>query len=101
MARVASADDHSSTTTSDDHDTSFAEDLEPIGGTTTNEQGSSSPAVNEPNASGEANSGEYGLQDKDSQMFPNQFEYVDLARLYIAAHPCLTKQRCHRPWSPR
>lgn len=101
MASIASDDYHSSTTTSDDHDTSFAEDLEPVGGTTANERRSSIPVVIDADAAGEANGGEYGLQDKDSYMIPNDFEYVDLAKLCIIAHLCLTKQRRHRPWSSR
>lgn len=104
MASIASDDDHSSTTTkttSDDYGTPFAEHLEPVGGTTTNKRRSSIPAVVDADAAEKASGGEYGLQDKDSYIFPNEFEYVNLANLCIVAHLCLTKQRRHCPWSSR
>jgi hypothetical protein len=87
MSTIASDhDDHSSATsssTSDKHDTSPAGDVDPAPGTDANGLRSSVADVIDPVVAEEeeGSSGDYGLQGKDNHMFPNEFEYVNLARL--------------------
>ena len=81
MSSIASDnDDHSSATssssTSDEHDTSPAEDADLAPGTDANGLRSSVADVIDPVVAEEAegSSGDYGLQGKEYHMFPNEFE---------------------------
>ena len=81
MSSIASDhDDHSSETssssTSDEHDTSPAEDVDPAPGTDANGWRSSVADVIDPVVAEEeeGSSGDYGLQGKEYHMFPNEFE---------------------------
>jgi hypothetical protein len=86
MSSIASDhDDHSSATssssTSDEHDTSPAEDVDPAPGTHANGLRSSVAGVIDPvvveeeeEEEEEGSSGDYGLQGKDNHVFANEFE---------------------------
>ena len=80
MSSIASDhDDHSSATssssTSDEHDTSPAEDVDRAPGTDANGWRSSVADVIDPVvAEEEGSSGDYGLQGKDNHMFASEFE---------------------------
>ncbi|CAN9398621.1 unnamed protein product [Alternaria alternata] len=88
MSSIASDnDDHSSATssssTSDEHDTSPAEDADLAPGTDANGLRSSVADVIDPVvAEEEGSSGDYGLQGKDNHMFANEFDVVTIHGLH-------------------